>query len=389
MNDRYYCLQQNPIVLAWIIFLKKSSLDLVYRPYPRKILHKILFLLQRKWRTFRRNFLLYLALIRYKYLQKISKSTLTLPIYGQIGKVAHQGYKIFDFRRRVVTKVFDHNVDRDRVLKEIEKLKIVSQIDFAPSLRRWNIEERWYEEEYIEGYLDVDHSYKPVDNSVTVANKFHHIITPCIEKLILLQSPMTVNVTEYANDLREMFESSRILRQGFKKVDKKEIDGIKEFFHSTIEQLNAEQSGSFYLVFTHGDFCSANILNTKDRIKIIDWGNATYRSALFDFYSYFFYRPYRGKISVSEVVSEINEALPFFISKLSLKAPDISKSLLSLEKVYRWFYYIEAVYLDVEREMTDTNLDIMESILRYIEVFDRYEGIVSTTIDNLKEKIIL
>jgi len=376
INDRYYCLQQNPVILAWILFLKKSTLDLVYRPYPRKIAHKILFLLQRKWRAFRHNFFVYLALIRYKYFQKISKSALTLPVYGQICKAAHQGYKIFDFSRNVVIKVFDRNVDKNSVLKEIDRLKIVSQMDFAPSLRRWNIEELWYEEDYIKGHLDVDHSYKPADDSVTVANKFHHIITPCIEKLISLQSPVTVNVTEYTNDLTEMFEGSRLFRQEFGENYKEEILEIKKFFHSTTEQLNAGRNYPVYLVFTHGDFCSANILNTKDSIKILDWEHAAYRSALFDFYSYFFYRPYRNRISVHDLVLEINKALPSFISNLSLKSPEIAESITSLGEVYRLLYYLERIYMLVERAMTDTNLDEMESIRIYIDVFKKYEELL-------------
>jgi hypothetical protein len=377
IDDRYYCLQQNPAVLAWIVFLKKSTLDLVCRPYPRKIAHKIPFLLQGKWRAFRHNFFVYLVLIRYKFFRKIPKSALILTIYGQICKAAHQGYKIFDFRRRVVVKVFDRNVDKNSVLKEIDRLKIVSQMDFAPSLRKWNIEELWYEEDYIEGYLDVDHSYKPVDDSVTLGEKFRHIITPCIETLILLQSPMAVNVTEYANDLTEMLEGSRLFGQEFGKNYNKEILEIKKFFHSTTKQLNAGRNCPVYLVFTHGDFCSANILNTKDNIKILDWEHATYRSALFDFYSYFFYRPYRNRISAHELVLEINEALPSFISNLSLKSPEIAESITSLGEVYRLLYYLERIYMLVERAMTDTNLDEMESIRIYIDVFKKHEEVLA------------
>jgi aminoglycoside phosphotransferase (APT) family kinase protein len=129
-------------------------------------------------------------------------------------------------------------------------------------------------------------------------------------------------------------------------------------------------------VFTHGDFCSANILNTKDRIKIIDWEHATYRSALFDFYSYFFYRPYRNKISVHNLFSEINKALPYLISPLSLKSRELSKSISSLERTYRLLYYIERIGMLVEREMTDTNLNIMETITKYIDVFSNYEEIL-------------
>ncbi|MDQ7788259.1 MAG: phosphotransferase [Thermodesulfovibrionales bacterium] len=373
INDRYYCLQQNPVILAWIVFLKKSTLDIVYRPYPRKIAHKIPFLLQRKWRAFRHNFFVYLALIRYKYIQNISKSALTLPLYGQMCKAAHQGYKIFDFRRNVVIKVFGPNIDKKSVIKEIDILKIVSQMDFAPSLRKWDIEKQWYEEDYIEGYLDVDHSYKPADDSITVRDKFCHFITPCIEKLIFLQAPMTVNIKKYLNDITDVVENSSIFQQDFVKINNKEIPEINKFFRATIEQLRAERNCPVYLVFTHGDFCSANIINTKDTIKILDWEHAAYRSALFDFYSYFFYRPYRNKISVHDLVLEINEAFPFFISKLSLKSREISESISSLGSIYRLLYYIERINMLLERAMTDTNLDVMGKISIYIDVYRKYE----------------
>ena len=66
-----------------------------------------------------------------------------------------------------------------------------------------------------------------------------------------------------------------------------------------------------------------------------------------------------------------------FFSQFTQKAPEISESLIHKEKVYRWVYYIEQVCSEVEREMTDTRLDILASILGYIEAFDRYEEILA------------
>src|SRR4030042_4036634 len=126
LNDLYFCLQQNPVVLAWILFLKKSSLDLVFGAYPCKITKKIFVWVKRKRLAFRRNLSVYIALIRYKYLKEIAKSALTLPIYGQVCKTGHQGYKIFDFRKGVVAKVFERDIDKNIILNEIDKLKIVS-----------------------------------------------------------------------------------------------------------------------------------------------------------------------------------------------------------------------------------------------------------------------
>jgi hypothetical protein len=152
---------------------------------------------------------------------------------------------------------------------------------------------------------------------------------------------------------------------------------IKKFLDSTVERLRVEGNCPVYLVFTHGDFCPANMLNTPYGIRIIDWESADYRSALFDFYSYFFYRSVARKIPVTVLVSEINEAFPLFVSSLTKKAPGISQSIISLRDTYRWLYYIERICMLVDRKVTDKNLNILEDILRYIEAFNHYEEIIA------------
>jgi len=63
-------------------------------------------------------------------------------------------------------------------------------------------------------------------------------------------------------------------------------------------------------------------------------------------------------------------------SQLSLKSRELSESISSLERTYRLLYYIERIGMLVEREMTDTNLNIMETITKYIDVFSSYEEIL-------------
>ena len=83
------------------------------------------------------------------------------------------------------------------------------------------------------------------------------------------------------------------------------------------------------------------------------------------------------KIPVTQLVSEINEALACVMSSLAEKTPTISNSLRQLDKVYIWIYYIEEICKGVEGEMTDKNLNIVEDILQYIEAFNRYEEMSS------------
>ncbi len=294
-----------------------------------------------------------------------------LPIYGQVCIPGHKGYKIIDFCRGIVTKLFNPDIDVSSISSEIEKLRKLSRIDFAPPIKRWNIKERWYVENYIDGTLDTP--YIP-PTSLELLNKFYCDIMPCMDSLIFPYPQITKNVSEYLNEIIKNLEYGTLSNQGLAKW---EIDKIKNFVNPIMKQLrNNASSFDFYFVCTHGDFCPSNMMNTKYGMRIIDWEETMYRSTLFDFYSYFFHRTVSRKLPIDEVVSDIKEALPIVISRFALKAPDISKSILTSEDVYRWLYYIERICMLIERMITDSSEKIMRYILWYIEAFTTYEKLV-------------
>jgi hypothetical protein len=287
--------------------------------------------------------------------------------------LVHKGYKIFDIRRGIVRKVFNQGVDSSTISAEITRLKKVSKIDFAPTIRKWSIKDGWYEEDYIRGSLES--GTQP--DSDKLLNRFYRDITPCLEKVMSFQLPVEKKIIEYVNDIRQSLNLTNLPgnEQDLSKTKK-----VMDFIDLIANQLQNENSCSVYLLFTHGDFCPENMLKTDNGLHIFDWESAAYRSALFDFYSYFFYRPVQHDIAVDKIIIEINAALPFLMSGISLKAHNVSNSLLPLEKTYRWLFYLERISMLVEREKTDKNLDIMNYILRYIDVFNCYEEKVN---DNL------
>jgi len=279
----------------------------------------------------------------------------------------HKGYKIFNIRSRVVTKIFDSDVNKSSILNEIERMKKVSQIGFAPSLRRCDTDERCYEEDYVRG--TVASAHRSAD-SAALLKAFYREAVPCMNSLILFEKPVTKNLKEYIN---ELMSGLKFTKSSGKELDVNEVDKINDFVNSIIEKLNAEGNHPVHLVFSHGDFCPANILSTKDGIRIVDWETAGYRSLLFDFYSYFFYRPVNIKISVEKMSAELNQALPVFISGLDLKVTDVPAHLSVSEDVYRRLYYLEYLCKLMERMLTDNRLNIMDYIIRYIEAFSHYE----------------
>jgi len=375
-EKRYFCIQQNPFILAWVLFFKKNTLVpmTIWNDLGKWSLQWIKSKIWSYYSFSRANLSKLSSFVKYKFHLRSIDSLVELPFYGQICVLVNKGHKIFDLRRGVAIKVYRNDVDIPTITAELERLKKGSLFDYGPSIRRMNIEERWYEEDYISGSLD--YSPKPRD-SKTLLKKFYKDIIPCLENLILRQSPITKNAIDYVNEIKSILLAGNFLRQG---LDVQKIDKIWDFIHSMDERLHSEGNVSIFLVMTHGDFCPANMLNTRHGLRVVDWESATYRSALFDFYSYFFYRTVHQKLPLDKLSAEINVALPIFISKLNSTVPDIAGNLKSFEIIYRWLYYIERVYMLVERERYDTKHNIMDIILRFIEVFNCYEEIFHQTL---------
>lgn len=370
-GNRYFCMQQNPGLVAWMLFFERDIFRPLVRAYPSPCsLKSILGWFRKQYGLLRKNFGASILFAACHYQWRDTSSVLELPCYGQLCVPVHQGNKIFDFHREVVIKVFHPDVPTSVIFNEIERLKEISRIDFAPSIRNWNIEERWYEEDYLTGSLDS--SYKPMD-SKTLLSKFHDVIVRQLNALILFQEPKVSKALSYATDVTKILKSSRLSEQ---KSTVGEFIKITQFIDSMIARLKAEDDCAMLLVFAHGDFVPANMLNTHNGMKIIDWEGAGYRSAMFDFYSYFFYRPANRNIPVSTLIWEVQKALPLFVAELTKTSQVVSQSIMRMESIYRWIFYVEMLCRLIEREMSDENLNMMNAIVRYFEAFDQYEEMV-------------
>lgn len=360
INDYYFCLQQNPAVFAWILFFKSDDL-ITIQPWLKKDIPrwtKTYF--QYHWNLFKRNLFNLIIFLQCR-LGLRHLDTLQLPVYGHFGMHVHKGYKIFNLYSGVVTKIFDPDVNALSIINEIDHLKIISQINFAPSLRRWDSGERWYEEDYMRGAVASKHR---ATDSDTFLKAFYQEAAPCMKSLILFKPLVTKDPQTYLDELIEVLDISRVPEWN---ANSTEADTIVNFINLTVKCLKSEGSQPIDLVFTHGDFCPANILSTKDGIRIIDWETAGYRSLLFDFYSYFFYRPVNiNNISVEQMASEIHQSLPIFITGLDRK-------LTISDSVYRRLFYLEYVFKLVERLCTDKRLNIMDFIMRYINAFSLFD----------------
>ena len=144
---------------------------------------------------------------------------------------------------------------------------------------------------------------------------------------------------------------------------------IEESIQFFLRKLNSDKL-KIPLVFTHGDFSLVNILNTKNGVKVIDWADSGQRSALHDFYNYFFTELYYDRLSFS-YLPKIRDAVLALQTRIAFRNHKITETFIPLFKRYRWLYYIERIALLLERELNEKTLNV---ILKSAEVFKKYEN---------------
>jgi hypothetical protein len=290
-------------------------------------------------------------------------AVLNLPFYGNLCLPVHRGYKIFNFRRKIVVKLMRAEIDPAVVSTEIEAVRKAGRLEFAPRILNWNFRERWFEEEFING---CPFYANPKVKSNICFEIFQRHITPCLGKMIQLQTPQSIEIREYVQRLAELAENKKKIIVQTNNIASNLVYG---FIDSIVCQILKKSEGKIPLVFSHGDFSLVNILKRDHDIKVIDWEDAAQRNPLYDLYNYFFTEFYYGR-TTSKAVTEINEAIKFLHACIVTKSPEIAATLLSSAEICRWLYYLERVGMLLEREFSSK---ILEVILKSIDVFNACE----------------
>jgi hypothetical protein len=349
INSQYFCLRQNPVRLAWYLLYQTKALNF-----------RRAFTPQKKLGALKRFILIYLGLIK-------DFQVFRFPFFGHLVLKVHGGYRVFDFSRKIVTKMINTKSKPSMVMNEIKGVRTASQFDFAPKLHHWNISECWYEEELINGVI----GYSLLDfKSATLFKIFEQEIAPCLEKMISVEPPRKTTVSEIVNQCSQTWEYGRLSRM---RLDTEKVDVVYQFIQLIVSKLFNSPEQTVYRILTHGDFSFQNILSTKKRFVIIDWESIAHRSVLFDLYNFFLTELYYNRVSTN-LISEIKEAIKSMQQKLISKNYEVANHLLTFAEVYRWLYYIERIAMLLERGLTDKIFDV---IFRSIEVFESFERSVA------------
>ena len=303
-----------------------------------------------------------IELLFHRLRSRPNRPILALPANGELCLETHNAHLVFDLRRRVVTKVFSPNVARDSIEREIETIDRVQKLGFAPLLLDWNLEQRWYEMDYV--YGQSGWSIAPSDRAAFQALYYRYVET-CIEGLITAEPSTRLALGAY---LDQTLEALRLLdRSG---LDGKTIRSVRAFVDTCVQHLHGQDDRQIHMVMSHGDFLNLNIIKVKEKIVVVDWEGAAQRSLLHDLYNYYFSHMYWNvPLILSEEVSDAIESLG---RRLTPDRPELADALRLQKDLYKHVYFLERVCMLLERNMRP---DVARQILlRTIDVFSRFES---------------
>ena len=255
-----------------------------------------------------------------------------------------------------MAKVFTPDIDLAKVSRQIEWAERLGVLRFAPTVHDWNIEERWYEEEYINGYQ-------------AAASNWTKLVS-LLADAILAFPPQEVRALDHVLERRELIRRSKLFNE---RHDGSKLAAMQRFVDTTIDHLRRSGDMPIFLVCSHGDFSPSHVLTTKHKDVVIDWEAAANRSALFDLHNSFF-RRLRGGATATGMAEAIEQAisqLKGFLVQRGRGAHDVLTESLATAEIYRRVYYVEYIYSYVEKE--NVKARHLDRILFFMDAFNYHE----------------
>ena len=281
--------------------------------------------------------------VRSKIGLAINNHCLFLPVFGHFAMQVHRGYKVFNFTRSEVTKVFDQSVSTQDAETEVAACKTASAVSAAPRYLLSDAHTAWFSEEYICG----THATEIVSLRSSDYCSLYPDIEKCLIELACCQASVPVAVSVHIDRLADETYRSRWLEGGTSLEDVVRITTYMGKLRTWLADNAASEP--LHLILTHGDFSLVNAISTDDGLRFIDWEGIGMGSLFSDLFNFMFAEHYYGR-TTSHFTTEVQSIYGKFRDAILSQCPEL-KDAASLPPVYaRRLYYLERLRLLLDRD---------------------------------------
>ena len=286
---------------------------------------------QSRWHAVR----LLLLFVQYR-LRVRSAGLVWMPVSGESAVRARHGYRVFDPRRNLATKVFGRDTRQNVKENEVRLRREIRALAYAPALHAVGEDCNWYSEELLQGKNGDDFAPHKRADFIAV---YHATIEPLLLALLHEQPLEQHSVAEYVAALDNAIAAPlATLRESDPKIEGK----IQRLLRTSREQLQAARVETIYTGFTHGDFHLYNIIGEPGKAKLVDWDCKDNLSVLYDLYNFHFSNMWVGRTLNARDIG-FDFAIDSLAAHLQADMPEIAQHLLENARTYRLIYYMERI----------------------------------------------
>ncbi len=268
-------------------------------------------------------------------------------------KMVRTGIKEFYLIECETKKVYNKTVSQLTIKREINQLlEIQSKFDFSPKIKRYDIENKWYCEQFILG----NELLFNTENTIKY-------IMPILKKIITSTPPKRLCLDSYIVNMKSQFMRYNRLNQYDREYK------IQKFIEKQFELFSGFNVKEVLLTNNHGDFHTNHLLKAIDSIYLIDWETYGLKSILFDYYRYLFHGLKSGKAEIESLDN---------IHKHGIKVLDSFAendhrypNLQPLAEFYMHVFFVETVCRIVKNYRADNRK--IYNVLNWIQSFELYE----------------
>ena len=292
---------------------------------------------------------------------------MVLPVFGHIAMRVHRGFKVFDFNKLEVTKVFDQGTPSDTATQELAASKQASEVGAAPSYIAEDPGLAWYREEYVCGV----HATDPEFRAGAEILDFYPDVERCLLDLVSCKPAIHVNAVAHINRHADISFRDRWLKAG---LDLKEVDEIVTYVER-IQQwlLDQPKPDQLRLVLTHGDFSLVNAISTGAGLRFIDWEGVAPGGLYSDILHFLFVEKYYDRASAS-FAKDMSAFIEKYRKSIQARFPELCQAAEIDITFARRQYYLERLSLLLDRDVSSNLCKVVSKSIAMFRDFDRDAG---------------